>query len=212
LKPDGAHVAPLIEASGQERASSLAALAAMYSAFLEAWAGEKLPNQLKKRVSASSVVQETLLRVHEHAEDFQGRSLPQFEQYLLRIAQNIIVDLYRFHLAQRRSIRRERPLEELESAAFWDTMRSVAPEAAGSRLEAQDEAQHRAKQVQKALLGLPKHYQRVIRSRYELNWSTAQIAGKLGCSEGAARELVRRAVAKLRARLSETGNETTESK
>jgi RNA polymerase sigma factor (sigma-70 family) len=212
LKPDGAQVAPLVETSGQERASSLAALGAMYAAFLEAWAGENLPNQLKRRVSASSVVQETLLRVHEHAEDFEGRSLPQFEQYLLRIAQNIIVDLHRFHLAQRRSIRREKSLEDLESAAFWDTMRSVASEAAGHRLEAQDEAQHRARRVQQALLRLPKHYQRVIRSRYELNWSTAQIAQKLGCTEGAARELVRRAVAKLRARLIETGNETTESR
>lgn len=203
LKPSSKDVLPLLQTSGKERYQSLLVLATMYRAFLKAWAHEHLPDHLRKRVHSSTVVQETLLRVHQRAEDFAGQSAPQFEQYLLRIAENIIIDLHRFHLAQRRSMSRDQSLEELESATFWDSMKDLVSIAADARLEAADEAQHRAKQVQLALLELPKHYQRIIRSHYERGWSIQRIANKLDCTPGAARELLRRAVTKLKAKLAE---------
>jgi RNA polymerase sigma-70 factor (ECF subfamily) len=209
LKPSLQEVAPLLEGTGHQRCESLVVLATMYRAFLKAWAHEHLPDHLRKRVHSSSIVQETMLRVHQRACEFAGQSVPQFEQYLLRIAQNIIVDLHRFHLAQRRSIRRDQSLEELESAAFWDSMRDLVSVPADERFAAADEAEYRAKQVQLALLQLPKHYQRIIRVHHEQGWTIERIAKKLDCTPGAARELLRRAIAKLKSKLDEIDDGST---
>ena len=78
----------------------------------------RLNDELQPRVDASDVVQETLVAAHAQLPDFAARRPVPFFVWLRQIAMDKLIELYRFHvLAQKRSVRRETPLDSALSGA-----------------------------------------------------------------------------------------------
>lgn len=202
-RPPESRVVELLQSENLEKAEAVRTLAALYRGFIKAWAHNHLPARLRKRVHSSSVVQETLLRVHAHAEQFVGTVPAQFEGYLLRVAKNVILDLSRFHHAKRRNMDRDLRLADLQSAEFWQAVQTSAIDVSNSSRKSATEQDDPSHRIQRALLELPKHYQYVIRSHFELGLTIKQLAANLDCTEGAVRELLRRAIARLKTRLND---------
>ncbi len=212
VKPNRDKAEELLNRGRDEPDSALTTLAELYRAYIKYWSHRQIPRGLRGRVNASTVAQETMLRFQERIPDFECQSLPQFERYLLATAKNVITDLRRFHFAKKRNVLRETPLEELESRAFWQSMKSLDDAEPGEVCLASDEAAVRLSQIYSALRKLPAHYQAAIRARYEKGHSTEEIAHRIGRSPGATRMLVTRAVEALRKRVAQiNGNSTHES-
>lgn len=203
LKPHGSVALPLLDHAASGTSDALLALADLYRAFLKHWVHAKIPHDLRRRVHSSSVAQETMLRVQMKASEFECRTLPEFEHYLMAIARNVITDLHRFHLADKRTMLREQSLQGLESRDFWNSLKSLAEWSPAELAAKQDEREHRLLRVHAALLALPSHYQRVIRAHYEEGQSVDQIAAKLDRSKNATRMLILRAVDALKSKVEE---------
>jgi len=153
---------------------------------------------LRGRVDSSDMVQETQLRAARHIHQFQGRTEAEWLAWLARIAEREVVRQLRQHLgAQKRAVGREQPL-----------VNAVDSQDGLSRLEAWGQAQsspsqamlrdERALQLARALAGLPDDYREVLVLRHVEGLPFADVAARLGRSEGAARVLWTRALKRLR--------------
>jgi RNA polymerase sigma factor (sigma-70 family) len=210
LKPATAVALPLLERAAIEPGDALMSLAQLYRAYIQTWARGQISPALRSRFQSSTVVQETLIRIQRQAPDFECRSLPEFENYLLKSAYAVIADLRRRHLADRRSLLREVALEELESQVFWDAMRKASEQSPADLAARQDDQQDLLSRVRLALLSLKLHHQKVIHEHFLLGKSIAEIADDIGRSPNATRMLIRRALEALRARLQGSGESHNE--
>lgn len=201
LKPAESAARELLQRATVQPNDALVSLAQLYRAYVKGWAGVQISSTLRLRFQSSTVVQETLLRIQGQREDFECRSLPEFENYLLKTARAVIGDLTRHHLAQRRSLLREIPLEELESQQFWNTMRNLTERAPDEVAAEDDEQRHRLERVRVALLMIEPHYRKVIREHFESGKTIDEIAVVLDRSPNATRMLIMRALKALQAKL-----------
>ncbi len=77
---------------------------------LKALADELLRGELERRIDASDLVQETLLKGAAQFQQFQGATDNEFFAWLNQILQNNLIDAVRHHTSQKRDIRRETEL------------------------------------------------------------------------------------------------------
>ena len=92
--------------SGDE--SALGELMAFYRNYLLQIAKADMGQQLNGKVSASDVVQESLVKVGQNIERFRGQSISEFKIWIRRIILNKANDARRIHLgAKSRDARRE---------------------------------------------------------------------------------------------------------
>jgi len=136
-----------------------------------------LRSRLNEAETAEDLTSAVFLRAFESLGSYRQRGWP-FSAFLYRVAKNLLVDHFRRQ-------RRERPLEEADTAEA---------EPVDGSLE--DEAMRKA--LQRGLEALPQDYQEVIRLRVLLGLPTATVAAWLGRSEGATRVLLSRALERLR--------------
>lgn len=79
---------------------------------LKVLADELLGGDLERRVDASDLVQETLLKGAAQYQTFQGATDQEFFAWLNQILQNNLIDTVRHHTCQKRDVRRESVLHD----------------------------------------------------------------------------------------------------
>jgi RNA polymerase sigma-70 factor (ECF subfamily) len=190
----------LAEARRGDR-QSIGELLTQYRNYLLLLATTQIERRLQPRVSPSDIVQETMLKAHQHFPQFRGQSERELLAWLRQIlVTNLAKFVEQYMLAAKRDIRREVSLEQL-GAAVEDSsarFRTIA-DAAGQSPSAA--AQHREEAVVLAdrLAELPPQYREVLLLRNIQGLSFEEAAARLDRPVGATRMLWLRAIEKLRA-------------
>jgi RNA polymerase sigma-70 factor (ECF subfamily) len=163
-----------------------------YRNYLLLVANERLGPDLRVKVPASDLVQETFLAAHQSILEFQGSTPMEFGAWLRGILINKLAHAQREYLvAACRDLKREVPLGGKEGVA---EQHAAANGASASALAVRSEDRDR---VRLALSRLPAHYRQVIELRnFELLPFEA-IAERMQSTSGPTRALWGRAIKKL---------------
>jgi RNA polymerase sigma-70 factor (ECF subfamily) len=179
-----------------------------YRPALRQMIGLRLDHALARRVDASDVVQDVLLKANQRLTDYlRNPSLP-FHLWLRQIATDHIIDAHRRHRrAGKRSMDRERPLAVGPARGFADDrssldlaaqLRDPSPTPAAAALRRELEGRFR-----EALIRLDEDDREIILLRHFEQLSNGEAARALGLSDAAAGMRHLRALRRLRALLAE---------
>ena len=172
-------------------ASDLWQQADKFRPYLESVAGRLLAGRLAEKADPADVVQQALLAAVEHLDQFQGKSVAEWHAWLLTIVRHKVFKLLRYWQRDSRDVHREQHLASDSSGGPQRVADESSPSGTASKRE-------QAGQLMAALARLPTDYERVIRLRHMDDLSFAEIAGQMGLTEGAVRQLWVRAVRRLR--------------
>lgn len=183
--------------------AALGALVDLYSNYLQLLARVQVDRHLRRRMSPSDLVQETMARACRGFGDFRGTS----EQELLAWLRSILVNALKRSVerevkAGRRTLRREIPLHS--AVAAMEQSSEQLDRALLCSLTTPDEHADKhetARIVADRLAQLPENYRDVIVLRNLEGLSFDEVAQRLGKSVGAARVLWVRALKRLRGEL-----------
>ncbi|QEH37809.1 RNA polymerase sigma factor CnrH [Aquisphaera giovannonii] len=171
--------------------------------------GLRLDHALGRRVDASDVVQDVLLKASQRLEEYLGNPAMPFHLWLRHMARDLVIDAHRRHRrAGRRSLDRERPIAGRDAgdsgssrpsfdlaAALRDPSPTPAAEAMLHELRGRFlDALDRLDDVDREVV-LLRHFEQL---------SNSEAAAALGLSEAAAGMRHLRALRRLRAILGET--------
>jgi RNA polymerase sigma-70 factor (ECF subfamily) len=168
-----------------------------YRNYLRLLARTGLDAALQEKADPSDLVQETLLKAHQHFDQFRGRTTAEVAAWLRQILARNLTDLARrYHGTDARQVSRECSLEELLDQSSLALGNLIA--ASGS--SPSEDAQRRELNLvlADALADLSEDYRDVIvlRSLEERDWD--DVARRMGRSAGAVRILWARALTRLR--------------
>jgi RNA polymerase sigma-70 factor, ECF subfamily len=191
------NVSRLIQDARQKAPGALDQLLASYRNYLRLLARTGIDQSLQGKADPSDLVQETLLKAHQHFEQFRGQTEAELAAWLRQILARNLTDLVRrFRIADARQVARERSLDEMltnSSAALNNLL-------AGHGNSPSQSAERREMSVvlADALADLSADSREVIvlRSIEERDWD--EVAEKMGRSQGAVRLLWARALKRLR--------------
>lgn len=173
---------------------ALGRLLELHRGYLRALAQRKLGGRLDARLDASDLVQQTCLSAYRNFPDFEGQKVGEFVVWLRRIHERNVKDAIRQHVhADQRAVDKEQPLDRRwaqEIAASGDPSPS-----------ARAMANEQAVVLTLALEELPDAQREAVRLRHLEGLPLAEIADRLGCSEGAVAGLLKRGMRTLRKRL-----------
>jgi RNA polymerase sigma-70 factor (ECF subfamily) len=166
-----------------------------YRGYLLLIAQDKLAADLRPKMAASDLVQETLEEARGAFDQFHGSSGDELRRWLHRILlENLISLARRYRGPAKRQLGREVTLSADELLALTADSPTPSTEAMN---------QERARRIQEALGRLPEEYRRVIELRYQDGRTFEEIGSQLGLSANAARHLWRRAVKRLQEEVAE---------
>ncbi len=171
-----------------------------YRNYLRVLAAAQLSRRLSLRVSASDIVQDTMLAAHRDFNEFRGESSGQFTAWLRTIlARSLFRSVERHLKAEKRDLRKEISLNaishQLESSSCAISNILQAPNATASSIVMREEESVR---VYDLLAQLPDDYREVIELRNLHALRFEAIAEQMGRSSTATRLLWLRAVRRLR--------------
>lgn len=194
-------VPSLISDARRGNTSSIGVLLQQYRNYLLVLATTQIENRLQPRVSPSDVVQETMLKAHQHFDQFRGRSEAELLGWLRQILVNNLAKFVEQHvLAARRDVRREVSIERLGAALEQSTIQLAALlPAAGNSPSMAVQQREEAVVLADRLAQLPKSYREVLVLRNLQSLPFEQVAERIDRSIGATRMLWLRAIEKLRA-------------
>ena|SRR5581483_11728089 len=156
-------------------------------------ANTELADNIRAKIGASDLVQETFLKAHGNFSGFHGESEEELLQWLRRILLNHLVNTNRhFQGTEKRALGREIAIEELPFA--------TVPDGVGTTNESPSKnaaANERSDALRAALEQLPEHYQQVIHLRNYDRLSFEEIGQKMGRTAEAVRKLWTRALEQL---------------
>ncbi len=183
----------LLLAARQGDAAAIGCLLEQHRERLRGIAQERLPDHLHAKLSASDVVQQTYLDIHQRFPAFKGESRPSFIAWLRTSLLNHLRDEVRRFRSRRRQSQREVPIE-------FD---SDAPQALHDLMTPSRDAAVREEQEQlwQAIQSLSDPHRQVILLRHQQGLSFASIGERLGVTENAARKQWVRAVTTLQSAL-----------
>lgn len=164
-----------------------------YREYLRLLARLQLDPRLQGKVDPSDVVQQTLLKAHQHLAQFRGSTEPELEAWLRRILANTMADAirhFRLELAVARSI--EQSLDE--SSARLEAW-LVAP---GSSPERRAHRHEEALRLAEALARLPDDQRLAVELHHLKECPVVEIAALMGKTEASVAGLLRRGLARLR--------------
>ena len=191
------NVSRLIRDARQNAPGALDQLLVSYRNYLRLLARTGIDQSLQGKADPSDLVQETLLKAHQHFEQFRGQTEAELTAWLRQILARNLTDLVRrFRIADARQVARERSLDEMltNSSAALNTF------LAGQGNSPSQSAERREMSVvlADALADLSADSREVIflRSIEERDWD--EVAEKMGRSQGAVRLLWARALKRLR--------------
>ena len=170
-----------------------------YRELLRTMARLHLAPELRGRLDSSDVIQNTLLNAQQHLDQFHGQSKEELLGWLHRILANSIYDEFG-DVYGRGAIPRPRE-QSLEAALNESSQRlekwlADTTSSPSSRVEKEEQLLLLAE----ALAQLPEDQRLAIELKYlqEAPWPLEEIGKRVARSPGAAGELIRRGVAKLR--------------
>lgn len=171
-----------------------------YCNYLTILASTQLDNRLRRRVSPSDLVQETLLAAHRDFRDFRGQSERELIGWLRQILIHRLHHTIDEHVkAGKRDIRREVSMEQIHSsidrsAANYTNLIPARTNSPSGPVHMEE----RAVAISNELAKLPEHYRDVIVFRNLQSLSFEEIAKRMDRSVGATRMLWLRALEKLK--------------
>ena len=163
-------------------------------------AATQIEKRLQPRISPSDVVQETMLRAHQHFPQFRGATEQELLAWLRQILVNNLGRFVEQHmLAARRDVRREVSLERIGAALDQSTIQlaALAP-ASGKSPSMAVQQREEAVVLADRLAQLADDYREVLVLRNLQGLQFEEIAQRIGRSVGATRMLWLRAIEKLR--------------
>jgi RNA polymerase sigma-70 factor, ECF subfamily len=169
----------------------LEALLAAYLPELQGYLRRRSQGLVAARESSSDLVQSVCREILTNLERFRHGSEAEFRNWVFRTADRKVVDRHRYYTAQRRDPARELG-EPLDPGADVTPSRHAV-------------AREEYERVYQALQSLPPHYREVVVLSRVLEMPHAEIAQRLGKSEGAVRNILSRALADISRRLAEHG-------
>jgi RNA polymerase sigma-70 factor, ECF subfamily len=176
----------------------LGRLLQLYRNYLTILAGTQLDARLRRRVSPSDVVQETMLGAYRDFGQFRGQSEAELLAWLRQILIHRLQQAYETHLrAGRRDIRREISLDEVALDHSAARLADVLPSTDSSPSSAAS-AHENALDVANRLAKLPPDYREVIVLRNLQGLPFAEIAHRMHRKPTAVRMLWLRATEKFR--------------
>jgi len=157
-------------------------------------ANEELDTDLRPKLGASDLVQQSVIEAHRDFAGFRGVSYEELLAWLRRILHHNLTDARRrYRDADRRQLSREQPLGDGPGATLQQGFVSnVTPPL--ERVVSREQAAA----LEQALRRLSPEHQQVLALRYDEGRSFAEIGAALGRSEEAAKKLWMRAVRRLR--------------
>ncbi|EMI55899.1 sigma-70 family RNA polymerase sigma factor [Rhodopirellula sallentina] len=184
--------------SGQRQ--SLGELLQLYRNYLNVLATTQLDARLRRRMSTSDLVQETMLAAHRDFDQFRGRSEGELLAWLRQIlSHHLSHAIERNVYAQKRDIRREVSFDRV-AKRIDDSIAGLSnllpdPMATPSEIACRREL---ATELSDQLAKLKTRYHDVIVYRNLQGYSFDEIAQKMDIKPGAARMLWLRAIAKFK--------------
>lgn len=167
-----------------------------FRAYLNLLARVHLNRRLNAKLSASDIVQETLLEAHRNAESFRGHTVAQQVAWLRKMLVHNAAKIGRDLRRQKRDVGRERSLEaamERSSVRLGDLLA-----AANSSPSEKAFREERWLQVATAIDSLPDAQQEVILLHYLEDLSMAEVGERMGRTSTAAAGLLHRGLKRLR--------------
>jgi RNA polymerase sigma-70 factor (ECF subfamily) len=185
----------LIEEARQNEPGALDRLLESYRNYLRLVARAGLGAALRGKADPSDLVQETLLKAHQHFHQFQGATEAEMVAWLRQILVRNLADLARRYRASSRRLAQEHSLEELLVSASQNLSALVA---SNGQSPSQSALRRELSVVMAdALAELPADYREVLVLRTLEGREWAEVARALGRSTDAARLLWARALKKL---------------
>ena len=180
--------------------SSLGSLLDQYRNYLMVLASSQIEKRLRRRVSPSDVVQETMLRAHKNFVQFRGTTEPELLAWLRQILVNNLARFVEQHvLAARRDVRREVSVQRLGAALEKSTVQLAAlVPAHGNSPSMAVQQREEAVVLADRLAHLSDDYREVLVLRNLQGLPFEEVATRIGRSVGATRMLWLRAIEKLR--------------
>lgn len=176
-------------------------LVARYRAYLLKIAGGRIDPELRQKMGASDVVQETMLTAYQILDHFHGNSEAEWKAWLKTIVGHDVEDLRRrFRGAAKRDIRRETGPPDPQNSGPAIELQRPGP---GPRTHAA--MNEDSLRLNAALDKLPEEYSLVIRLRNWEQLSYDEIGQRIGKSADAVRKLWTRAIKSLQEEIG--GNE-----
>lgn len=183
---------------GKARAGCAEALGEALEAcrgYLLAIAQRELDAELRAKVGASDLVQQTFLEAQRDFGRFHGETETEWLAWLRRLLLNNLANCARdYRETAKRQVGREVGLPDADSSCF-DGAGASAAEPSPSK---QAMAHERAEAVLRALDKLPPDYSQVVLLRYREERSFEEIGQLMGRSANAVRKLWLRAVERLK--------------
>ena len=180
----------------EAREGSRAALGQLLSVclpYLLVAARQDLSAELRARVEAADVVQDTLIEACRDFARFRGKTERELLAWLRQVLHNNLANEYRRHTeTAMRNIRCEVPLTEAALKYPRDLARSEWDSPS-----TQAQAREQSEALEQALRRLPEHYRQVLLLHTWEELTFAQVGERLRCSAEAARKLWGRAAEEL---------------
>jgi RNA polymerase sigma-70 factor (ECF subfamily) len=197
---EGVNVDQLLESARRGERDPLGELLRSYQNYLTILAASQLDRRLRRRVSPSDLVQETMLAAHRDFPQFRGRSEPEFLAWLRQVFLSCLRHSIDEHVrAKKRDIRCEvsidQTLERLDRSAECLAVQLADP---GPSPSATVRRRERAVELADQLAQLKPDYRDVIVLRNLQGLKFEEIAERLERKPGSVRMLWLRAMEKLR--------------
>jgi RNA polymerase sigma-70 factor (ECF subfamily) len=156
-------------------------------------ANQELPSELRPKVAASDLVQNTFVKAHDHFGEFRGGTPDELVAWLRRILLNDLANCTRHYFGtDKRQLSREVPLADTPLEQLRNVLASEADSPRAQLL-----AREKADALDRALEQLPEHYRDAILWRTRDGLPFEEIGRRLDRSERAARKLWVRALERL---------------
>lgn len=176
--------------------AALGDLLVEYRNYLKLLAGMEIDRRLRRRVDASDIVQEALLRAHRGFQKFRGQTEGELLAWLRRILASSLSDVARQYFG---TARRQLGLELEVVESLDDASRVLASGLIDHSTPSAAALQHeRCVQLANALAALPNANREAIVLRHLEDLSFSEIAVRMGRSVNSVKKLWIRGLASLR--------------
>jgi RNA polymerase sigma-70 factor, ECF subfamily len=160
-----------------------------FRSYLRMLAAAQVPGHLRGQVDPSDVVQMTLLKAHQHFDQYRGTSEAELAAWLRRILANTMID------ALRRLTRAPNVFEAIEqSSSHLEALLA----AEGATPSEQAVRQEELERLAQALEGLPDDQRTAVQLQQIQDCSVAQIAALMNRTKTAVGGLLKRGMRRLR--------------
>jgi RNA polymerase sigma-70 factor (ECF subfamily) len=186
------HLGSWLNQAQQGSREAQAQLLQVVRPYLLAVAEDQLASEIRPKLAASDIVQNTVLLAWQDFGEFRGQSRAELVGWLQTILSRCAADGARQHREiAKRDIRRERSLDQIKSE-FGLALADSCSTPSGHAM-----ANEERQKMECAVRRMSSQYEQVIRLRNELGLTYEEMGVALSCSKNAARKLWLRAVKEL---------------